>query len=92
MSNVKTPVGSEKASRDQVLDRVMEEVRRAEMGVQEAATTAHMTYVSGVFEPAQDLATTNRVLDRVLAEIRESGASEADTTAHSSYVSGVFEQ
>ncbi len=67
-----------------VLNRVLAEVRAAELS--EASTTAHSSYVSGIFESAD-----NQVIDRVLAEVRAAESSEAKATAHSTYVSGLFE-
>lgn len=65
------------------LDRVLSDIANAQAG----ETTAHSTYVSGVFEASDTVPSS--VLDRVLADIKSAVASE--TTAHSSYVSGVFE-
>lgn len=74
-----------------VLARVLEEVRCAEAHV--AATTAHSTYVSGVFEePTSPTSSENPVLLKVLEEVRAAASDAAATTAHSSYVSGVFEE
>ena len=71
-----------------VLDRVLAEIANAKSG----ETTAHSSYVSGVFEDSQEataLDPQKAVLDRVLKDIQS--ASQGETTAHSSYVSGVFE-
>ncbi len=76
---------------NRVLDRVLGEVRAAECGCKEASTTAHMVYVSGVFETTESTA-KNQILDRVLSEVRASESSVANTTAHMTYVSGVFEK
>ncbi len=65
-----------------VLDRVLGEIKSASV----RETSAHSTYVSGVFEEEQP---KNSVLDRVLGEIKS--ASAIETSAHSTYVSGVFE-
>jgi len=66
-----------------VLDQVLNDIANAQVG----ETTAHSTYVSGVFEASDSVSSS--VLDRVLDDIKSATARE--TTAHSSYVSGVFE-
>lgn len=77
------------ASNKSALQRVLDEIKAAG----NSSTTAHSSYVSGVFEdpePAADDA-DKLVLNRVLAEVRATDASRASTTTHSSYVSGIFE-
>ena len=77
-------------SKQQILARVLEEVRVAEASGMPAATTEHSVYVSGLFENEAE----SQVLSRVLAEVRsaESSGETAITTEHSVYVSGLFEK
>ena len=77
-------------SKQEVLERVLQEVRSAELAGTSATTTEHSVYVSGLFEKEAE----NEVLNRVLAEVRsaESSDSAAITTEHSVYVSGLFEK
>jgi len=71
-----------------VLDRILADISAAKAG----DTTAHSSYVSGLFEDNAEKETvaSNAVLSRVLNDIQS--AKPGDTTAHSSYVSGVFEE
>ena len=77
-------------SKQQILARVLEEVRAAEASGMSAATSEHSVYVSGLFEKEGE----SEVLSRVLAEVRsaESSGAAAITTEHSVYVSGLFEK
>jgi hypothetical protein len=70
-----------------VLERVLADIAAAKVG----DTTAHSSYVSGLFEDGKQEveAESNEVLLRVLRDIQIS--SPGETTAHSSYVSGLFE-
>jgi hypothetical protein len=79
-----------KNTKEQILDRVLREVRSAEVSGLPAPTTEHSVYVSGLFEKESD----SDVLNRVLTEVRSAEASgeAALTTAHSVYVSGLFEK
>lgn len=74
----------------QILDRVLKEVRSAELSGTSAITTEHSVYVSGLFENEAE----SEVLSRVLAEVRSAESSEATaiTTEHSVYVSGLFDK
>lgn len=70
-----------------VLERVLADIATAKVG----ETTAHSSYVSGLFEDGKQEGAVepNEVLLRVLNDIQAS--SPGETTAHSSYVSGLFE-
>jgi hypothetical protein len=77
-------------SKQQILARVLEEVRVAEASGMSAATTEHSVYVSGLFEKEGE----SEILSRVLAEVRSAESSDAAaiTTEHSVYVSGLFDK
>jgi hypothetical protein len=77
-------------SKQQILDRVLQEVRSAEIAGIPAPTTEHSVYVSGLFEKEAD----SDVLSRVLSEVRSAEVSPdaAITTEHSVYVSGLFQK
>ena len=77
-------------SKQQILARVMDEVRVAEASGMSAVTTEHAVYVSGLFEKEPE----SEVLSRVLAEVRSAESSDAAaiTTEHAVYVSGLFEK
>ena len=76
---------------ESVLSRVLSEVRAAQ--AQDAATTAHNVYTSGVFEdvPVKKFNESGSVLDRVLGEIKTAQSRDGATTSHNTYTSGVFE-
>jgi len=65
--------------KNEVIDRVLAEVRNAEKD----CTTSHQTYTSGIFEDSSP------IIERVLEEVRN--AQKDCATSHSTYTSGIFE-